>query len=297
MIVSVSRRTDIPAHYPDWFFKRLQEGFALARNPFNLRQVSRVNLSIDAVDCFVFWTKNPAPMLERLNGLKRYPYYFQYTLNQYSKDIEPGLPSENMRVEAFQRLVDRIGPERVVWRYDPVFLNDIYTVEYHAEAFEKLAAKLHGYTQKCIVSFLDNYAKIKKRITALGITAPNDGQKVKILRSFSAAAKKNGMRLESCAEKTDFSPYGVYPGKCIDHELISSITGKEIAYKKDPNQRKECGCVASVDIGAYDTCPTGCIYCYASNTKASVRNNKACDLYSPLLCGTLLPGDVVKDRK
>ena len=143
MIVSVSRRTDIPAFYADWFFRRLKEGFVLVRNPMNVHQVSRVRLDAEAAEGFVFWTKNPAPMLDRLHLLQNRAYYFQFTLTSYGLDVETCLPSKGrVLLPAFQRLAEIVGPERVLWRYDPILLNDVYTPEVHLRRFEALAKRL-----------------------------------------------------------------------------------------------------------------------------------------------------------
>ena len=166
MIVSASRRTDIPAFYSDWFFRRLEEGYLYVKNPMNPRQVSKILLSQDTVDCFVFWTKDPGPMMERLSVLDRlgYPYYFQFTLTPYGTDVEPGLPHKNELVRTFRELSCRLGPERVIWRYDPVLLSPSYTREYHFQWFSRLCGSLEGYTHTCVISFLDIYRKIKGRM-------------------------------------------------------------------------------------------------------------------------------------
>ncbi len=163
MIISASRRTDIPAYYSDWFFNRIKEQYVLARNPRNFRRISRVPLSPNVVDGIVFWTKNPAPMLAKLDKLKDYTFYFQFTLTPYGRDMEPGIGSkQDSIIPSFQRLADTIGPERVIWRYDPVLLSDVYTEKYHLKHFEKLAGRLSGYTRRCTISFLDMYRNTKR---------------------------------------------------------------------------------------------------------------------------------------
>ncbi len=160
MILSVSRRTDIPNYYSDWFLNRIKEGFLYVRNPMNAHQISRINLSPSVVDCIVFWTKNPKSMMERLDELKDYPYYFQFTLTGYGKDVEPGLPDQRTeRISIFKELSEKIGRNRVIWRYDPLLISKKYTAEYHGKAFEEMAYRLSGYTRKVIISFMDFYAK------------------------------------------------------------------------------------------------------------------------------------------
>ncbi len=156
MIISASRRTDIPTYYSNWFFNRIKEGYVCVRNPMNIHQVSKISLSSNVVDGFVFWTKNPIPMMNRLNDLSDYKYYFQFTVNSYGKDIEANIPNKNdVIIPAFKRLSDLIGPERVIWRYDPILLTQQYSVEYHAKYFEEIAKRLSGYTHKCVICFVD----------------------------------------------------------------------------------------------------------------------------------------------
>ena len=169
MIISASRRTDIPAYYADWFYNRIREGFVCVRNPMNFHQVSRISLSPDVVDGIVFWTKNPLPLMSRLEELREYPFYFQFTLTPYGKDVEPGVPSKNdVILPAFQELSRRIGPERVIWRYDPILFTDRYTMDYHITFFSQLARRLESYTRKCIISFVDLYRNTQTNMNGLG---------------------------------------------------------------------------------------------------------------------------------
>lgn len=163
MIISASRRTDIPTYYSDWLLNRIKAGYVYVRNPMNVHQISKISLSPDVVDGIVFWTKNPIPMLDKLNALKDYMYYFQFTLNSYGVDVERNIPSKNnVIVPTFQRLSDLIGPDRVIWRYDPIFLSETYTTDYHIHYFEELAKRLSSYTKKCTISFLDFYRNTEK---------------------------------------------------------------------------------------------------------------------------------------
>ena len=155
MIISASRRTDIPTYYSNWFYNRIKEQNVLVRNPMNIHQVGKIDLSPDVVDGIVLWTKNPVPMMPRLSELERYNYYFQFTLNAYDLDVEPNIPSKNeIIIPAFQKLSQMIGREKVIWRYDPIFFNNKYTMEYHCKYFEVLAEKLSDYTEKCTVSLV-----------------------------------------------------------------------------------------------------------------------------------------------
>lgn len=293
MIISSSRRTDIPACFSQWFFRRLAEGFVCVRNPVNFHQVSRVSLSPEVVDGIVFWTKNPLPMLDSLQLLKDYPFYFQFTLTAYGQDLEPGIPSKNSTiVPAFQELSRRIGPERVIWRYDPILLTPKYTTDYHVRYFEELARRLSGYTTKCVISFVDLYRHLGQQFQSLGTA-----EIIELAGRLSEIARKYGLTLETCAESLDLSQFDIRHGHCVDAELLEQIIGQPLSLSKDKNQRAACGCMASIDIGMYDTCANGCKYCYANHAPAAVRRNlKSHDPSSPLLCGRLTPEDIVMDR-
>lgn len=273
MIVSVSRRTDIPAFYSDWFFNRVKEGFVYVVNPMNLKQVSKVMLTPDKVDCFVFWTKNAGPMLERLDELKDYKYYFQFTITAYDRDIENGILDKKEIINNFKRLSNKIGKERVILRYDPILLSEKYTIEYHYRAFEKLCKQLQGYTEKCIISFIDFYKKTKRNTRELKILPMRDVEIEEIAEELAQIAKKYKLEIETCSEGIDLSKYGIKKGKCIDDQLISKIMGCKVNVKKDDTQREVCGCVKSVDIGQYNTCKHHCLYCYANFNYMQVEEN------------------------
>jgi len=295
VIISASRRTDIPAFYSDWFYNRIKEGFALVRNPMNLHQVKRVSLRAEDVDCIVFWTKNPSDMLPNLNLVKDYSYYFQFTLNPYDKALETDVPRKSMIIDSFKKLSDIIGPQRVIWRYDPIILGSSIDANYHEKYFEVLANKLHQYTSKCIISFVDRYKKIESTFNKLGVQEINENAKRTVAKKLSEVADSYGLRLTTCAEEIDLTDMGIGHARCIDPVLIEEVLGVKTDCKKDRNQRSACGCAASVDIGAYNTCVHGCIYCYASFSKESVKRNMAkYDVNSPLLCSRLSDEDKIK---
>lgn len=299
MILSVSRRTDIPAFYAEWFFQRIREGFLYVRNPMNPRQVSRIGLSPEVVDCIIFWSKNPAPMLERLDELREYPFYFQFTLTGYGRDIEPGLPDKRKEViGTFQKLSEKVGEERVVWRYDPILVNDRYTMEYHWKAFEEIAGCLKGYTEKVVISFVDFYAKTLRNTKDLYIKSLSREEMREIAEGMAQIAKSCGLVIETCAEQINLQDVGIRHGSCIDQKQIEKIAGCSLSVKKDKNQREACGCCESIDVGAYNTCRNGCRYCYANYHEEQVRKCIACyDVNSPLLCGRIEPEERVTDRK
>lgn len=299
MILSVSRRTDIPNYYSEWFFNRLKEGFLYVRNPMNFHQISEIKISPDVVDCIVFWTKNPLPMMERLDELEAYNYYFQFTLTGYGNDVERNLPNKKtLVIPVFQELSNRIGKEKVVWRYDPIFFSNRYNAKYHLKAFRSIAEALSGYTEKCVISFLDIYPKNKKNMDNLLSYDLSDSELREFAKELSNIAKENHIKIGSCAEKIDLDEYGIIHNSCIDKELIEKIIGCKLKINKDKNQRIECGCVESVEVGTYNTCKNGCVYCYANYSAKSVESNfQKYDPLSPLLCGHIEKDDKISTRK
>jgi len=267
MIISASRRTDIPAFYGDWFMERIAEGHVMVRNPMNSHQVSRVSLDPEDVTCIVFWTKNPANIIDKLQILDdmNYHYYFQFTLTPYGKVVETNVRDKNDILSTFIRLSERIGKERVVWRYDPILVTDTLTEDYHVRSFERLAEALAGHTERCIISFVDFYAKCRKRLSGLRAQALGYQDMRAIAESFAAIGKARNLKLETCAEEIDLSDLAIDHAHCIDDKLVSRIVGRHLTLKKDKRQRERCRCVASVDIGAYNTCSHGCLYCYANS--------------------------------
>ena len=286
MIISVSRRTDIPAFYSEWFFNRLKEGFVYVVNPMNLKQVSKIELTPETVDCFVFWTKNAKPMLNRLDELKDYNYYFQYTITGYQSDVEKGVLNKKEVINTFKELSKKIGKEKVILRYDPIFFSAKYSIEYHCEAFERLCAQLDGYTERCVISFIDLYKKTERNTKILDIIPMTMECIKEISKRFALIASKHNMSIETCSEAYDLSQYGIKKGKCIDDDIISDIIGYELNVKKDDTQRDACGCVKSIDIGQYNTCKHHCLYCYANFNYNQVQSNsKMHDKNYPLLSG------------
>ncbi len=298
MIISASRRTDIPAFYSEWFFKRMEEGYVLVRNPFNFRQVSKVFLNKETVDGIIFWTKNPEKMIPKLHLIEDYAYYFLFTLNPYDKRIERNVPEKSHIIEIFKKLSSKIGKERVIWRYDPIILTPEFDIEYHVKSFKEIMSELYGYTSKCIISFVTLYPKVYKTLEKIGAYEINKEQKLEIAYRFYEIAKEHSIKLETCAEELDLSPYGIEHARCIDKTLIEELSGKKFNIGKDKNQRKLCDCDESIDIGAYDTCLHGCIYCYANSSISTIkRNTKQYNVNSPLLCSKLTEKDTVKERK
>ena len=294
MIISASRRTDIPAFYAPWFMQRVRAGFCDVPNPFNRHQISRISLRPEEVDAIVFWTRNPRPLLASLDELDAlgYRYYFQYTILDNPRTIDPKTPPVGAAVETFQQLADRIGPARVIWRYDPIVLSSATDVAFHQDRYAWIAERLHGCTTRSVISFVDIYRKAAARLRTLaahGVTLPDQPLDalpgfVELVHSLAATAAQNGMEIVSCAEELDLTGCGVLPGKCIDDALLARVFGLHLDLKKDPGQRDACGCVASRDIGMYDSCTFGCQYCYATSSFArAAANHAAHDPHAPSL--------------
>lgn len=298
VILSISRRTDIPNYYSEWFYNRIKDGYLYVRNPMNAHQISKIMLSPEVVDCMVFWTKNPEPMLARLDELNGWQYYFQFTLTGFGNDMEPNVPHKKKHmIPVFQKLAKRIGSQKVIWRYDPIIFTDKYTPEYHLNAFGQIAKELNGYTSKCVISFVDIYAKNKKKMSAMNSYFLPEKELVGFAARIASIAKDNGIKVASCAEAVDLSVCGIEHNCCIDREFIGQITGCNIHANKDKNQRKECGCVESVEVGTYNTCKNGCVYCYANSSRESVLQNcRLYDVNSPLLCGKITENDKITVR-
>jgi hypothetical protein len=293
MIISASRRTDIPAFYAEWMVRRLREGYCTVANPYNRNQVSRIPLKPEDVDAIVFWTRNPRPLMPYLDELdcQGYRYYFQFTILGYPREIDAKSPAATTAVEVFRELAQRLGPKRVIWRYDPIVFSAITTPTFHEENFRTLAEALRGYTRRVVVSIVDMYRKTEKRLkklegTSAAIYRCDDGDFEALMRGLAELAGDNGMEIVSCAEEVDLRPFSILPGKCVDDQLIAEVFGIAVPGTKDPTQRKACGCVVSRDIGMYESCLAGCQYCYAVKSFEQARLNfESHDPESPSMIG------------
>lgn len=300
MILSVSRRTDIPSYYSEWFMNRLKAGYVLTKNPMNPAQVSRVTLSPENVDCIVFWTKDPANIMDKLSLLDElgYYYYFQFTLTPYGKELERNLRKKEEIIETFHSLAAKLGKERVIWRYDPIIINEELTCDYHMEEYEKLCRELHEDTRLCIISFVDLYQKISPSVKDKVVRVISEEIMYRLAADLAQIGNRYGIELHACCEKLDLTGAGIKSAACIDRELIERIIGRPLSTKKDRNQRTGCGCYQSVDIGAYNTCLHGCIYCYANHSDASIqRNYRMHDASSEIMIGRVEEGAKIIDRR
>lgn len=282
MIISASRRTDLPAFYSEWFMNRIKEGYCTVENPFNKKQVSRISLQPESVDVIVFWSKNPKPLMRYLDELdaRGYKYYFQYTLTNYSKLWEPNIPDIQESIETFLELSKALGGEKVIWRYDPIIFSNVTDFNYHYRNFTKLADMLKGSADRVMISILDDYRGAGRRIKELqnvGVRLMNNPMESDEFKSFikniADYSKDRGIDMYSCAEAMDLKLQGVQHGKCIDAGYIKEVFKIDVDSRKDKNQRPECGCALSRDIGSYDTCPHRCVYCYAVRSEKIAAGN------------------------
>jgi hypothetical protein len=293
MMICASRRTDIPAFHSEWIVNRLRAGYALVRNPVHRSTLYRIDLTPKNVDCIVFITKDPAPIITRLDeidemGLK---YLFQVTVTPYGKDVELGVRPKADIADSFRRLSDRIGKERITWRYDPVIFNEKFDIGYHGRKFETLCRELQGYTERCTFSFLDMYEKLEDLAGHDVLRSATVEEAESFGRMISEVSERYGIVPSYCCARHDLSEYGIKPRGCIDRETMTTLG---IPFEDMPSPlRKGCKCVKNIDIGGYDTCGHDCIYCYANRNTAESRKKKVYDPGSELLHGTVGPGDEI----
>ena len=287
MILNTGSRTDIPAYYSDWFYERVRAGEVLVRNPYYPTQITRYRLDPAVVDALVFCTKNPLPMLERLPLLDAFTMF-------YGREIEPHVPDKNLVAEAFCRLSESVGRERVSFRYDPVFLNETYTVQHHVENFGELAEKLSGYTGQCVVSFIDLYEKTRRNFPDARSVGKEEQER--LIAAFSEIAVKQHLQIHLCCENRSLVRQNVDADGCLSQSVLERAIGCRLKVPQQKRARGECSCLLGADIGAYNTCGHECLYCYANYDSRTVRENRLQhDPRSPLLIGHVQSTDIVKD--
>lgn len=294
MILNTGSRTDIPAFYSDWFYNRIQEGYCLVRNPYYPEQVTKYVLSPQVIDAIVFCTKNQQPMLSRLSLLSQYCTFWFVTITPYEQDIEPYVPHWSKVIDSFRCLSEQVGVDRMSWRYDPVFISQKYSVSYHIERFGQMAEALQGYTRQCVVSFIDLYEKTKRNFPqARSVTA---AQQEQFIEAFAKIAAAKGMQIHLCCEDKALTRANVDADGCLSQTVLERAIGSALHVPKKKMARDACSCLLGADIGMYNTCGHGCLYCYANYDNESVRvNRKLHDPASPLLIGHLHETDIIKE--
>lgn len=296
MILNVSGRTDIVAYYSDWLFQRIKEGYVYVRNPYYPTQITKYLINNDVVDAIIFCTKNPHPILSHLDELKSYPSFFYVTITPYDQSIEPFVPYYHQVIQDVKQLSMKMGTQSIGIRYDPIFLNEQYTIEKHIFYFEDILSRLQGYSHCCVLSFIDLYQKTRRNFP--GIREVPFKEQQTIINAFSKIAKKYHFQLQMCAEPYDFSEYGILHQSCLNLQLLKNITGYDFVAPSSQPLRKHCHCYPSRDIGEYNTCKHGCLYCYANEDKKIVQDNyHRHDPLSPLLIGHVHDNDVIKLAK
>lgn len=292
MIIQTGSRTDIPAFYADWFAERLKEGYVYVRNPYNMTYVTKYILHPSVVDLISFCSKNPAPMLKYLDLLRPYGMYWYVTITGYGRDIEPNVPEIPDVIETFKKLSDFAGVDSMGWRYDPIFLDDKYTRDYHLEKFEEIAAALDGYTQTAVISFIDIYQKVKKNFPKA--TALEKADRLYLGEHMTRIAKDHGMTLRPCSEGTELARFGADCSGCMTQPIYEKALGTKLDFPKIKNTRTSCACFLGNDIGMYNTCLHLCKYCYANyDAETVLKNNANHDPASPLLVGNIRPEDEI----
>lgn len=259
MIINTGCRTDIPAYFSEWFFNRLKAGYVYVRNPYYQNKVMKYKLTPDLVDCLAFCTKNPAPMLPRIHELDAFGQFWFVTITPYGKEIEPHVPPKEKVMEDFKKLSTIIGAEKIGWRYDPIFITSKYTMEKHVESFEKISSVLAGYTHDCVISFIDLYEKTKRNFP--GIKEVTKEECSIIGKEFVRIGKKYDIQIKTCVEGQELSKYGVDCSGCMTKPVIERAIGNSLKVPKKKSTRDGCNCLLGNDIGVYNTCGHGCVYC------------------------------------
>lgn len=293
MILNTGSRTDIPAFYSEWFYNRIKEGYVLVRNPYYPEQITKYLLDPQIIDVIVFCTKNPAPMLDRISLLSAYDTFWSVTITCYGRDIEPFVPPKEQVIATFQKLSHLVGAQKVSWRYDPVLITDKYSIDYHIKQFENMARALKGYTNQCVISFIDLYEKTKRNFPAA--RAVTDSEQDILMDAFSLIAKENNLQIHLCCENKRLVRENVDADGCLSQNVLEKATGVKLDVPKMKAPRDGCPCLLGSDIGAYNTCGHGCLYCYANyDTKSVHANQKMHNASSPLLIGEVTKDDVIK---
>lgn len=295
MILNVSGRTDILAFYSSWFMKRYLEGYVDVRNPFNPSLVSRI--FFQDVDGILFCTKNPVPFLKIMDLIK-HPYFLHVTLTPYQKDIEPNVIDKKLVIEAIKIISKRIGKDRIFLRYDPILLNQKYTIDYHCKAFEKMCQLLDGSIKSIIISFIDIYKNVLNHAGSLNLKTITDSDMKELGLRFFKIANRYNITLQTCAEEERLLECGFIKRDCMDEEFAHILTGKTKFKPWRARGRESCKCVQMVDIGFYNTCKHYCKYCYANYCEKVIHDNVLKhNSSSTLLIGSLKPEDKIKVRK
>ena len=296
MIINTGARTDTVQYFSPWLLERFKAGYVLVRNPMFPQKIMRFSLSPDVVDCVIFCSKNYEPILSRLNEITdKFNTYFFYTITAYERDIEPNVPHFDKSIDTLFKLEKIVGRQRICWRYDPVFITKKYSIQQHLITFEHMAVRLSGHIDRCVFSFVEFYKKLKENFPELEEISKED--KKTLACEMAKIAKRHKILLQTCATKENFEQYGIKKSGCVTLDILSKANGG-INFKdlKHSGMRANCHCILSHDIGAYNTCPNGCKYCYANqNPELALKNYNECknNVSSPILLGNISKDDVI----
>lgn len=294
MILNTGSRTDIPAYYSDWFYNRIREKLVCVRNPYNPSLIHQYKLDSKVVDCLVFCTKNPEPMLSRLDEIDAFKQYWGITLTAYGKDIEPNILNKQEIIESIKYLSRKLGSHSVEWRYDPIFLSEKYTLDVHLRSFETIAKQLSGYIDVCIISFIDMYQKTIKNFPEVKEVSLED--QIILTKALVEIGKAYKIKIKTCNENKLLGNFGVDVSGCLTQEVIENAINNRLKVPNHTKARSGCDCLLGNDIGAYNSCGHGCIYCYANYDIKMVKENmKKHNKNSPLLIGELSDNDIVRE--
>ena len=294
MILNTGLRTDIPGFFSEWFYNRIEDGFVYVRNPYAKNQIYSYRLDPELIDCIIFCTKNPKPMFENLEKIDKFNQYWHITITPYEKEIEPNVPPMNDVLESFKYLSKKLGKENVTLRYDPIFINEKYSLEKHIESFEYIANSLSDYTTEAIISFIDLYEKTKRNFPKAREVTKDE--RLKLGKEFAQIGKKNNIIIKTCVEGTELDKFGIDSSGCMTKEVIERAINKNLNIPKQKARNGECYCLLNNDIGEYNTCDHGCLYCYANSNKRLVKRNlKLHDPKSPILIGEIKEDDIIKE--
>ncbi|HNT66278.1 MAG TPA: DUF1848 domain-containing protein [bacterium] len=269
MIISASRRTDIPAFYSEWMMQRLRAGYCTVTNPFRPSQSRKISLAAKDVSALIFWTRWSKPLQPYVDEIAKigHQVFFLYTITGYGSQLEPGVPALDRQIDDLQNLAHRIGADRIAWRYDPILFTERRPPDYHADHFTRLADKIAPLCHRAIISLFDPYRNVLRRLdksSSESMMSIEEDELFGFLQGLAVTAKALQLPIYSCSESPLWEKIGIVPGKCIDDDWIFAVTGRRVCGSKDPGQRQACRCVKSIDIGRYDTCGHGCLYCYAT---------------------------------
>ena len=293
MIINTGSRTDIPAFFSEWFFNRVEEGFVCTRNPYN-DDIYKYPLDSKIIDCLCFCTKNPKPMLKDLDKLNDFNQFWFVTITPYGRDIERNVPSFKRVIKSFKELSETLGVNKVSWRYDPIFITEKYSLDFHIDKFEEMASELHTYTDDCTISFIDLYQKVLRNFPEVREVIRQE--QLIIGENFARIADDYDIQMKTCVEGTLLDRFGFDSSGCMTQNVIEKAIGNNLKIPKGKYRIRECDCIFGRDIGAYNTCMHGCKYCYANaNMKLVKRNQKLHNPDSPLLIGDVNDGDIVKE--